>query len=64
MNKWTKWQLMSAFINRTQARFECVGGPVMGVIASIQHEDGSGSSFNVEVHTSSDRVTVYVRTID
>ncbi len=32
-----------------------------GIVRTIQAEDGSGSSFNVTLHTGK---TVYVRTID
>ena len=62
----TKWQLMQAFLTRQPCDIRHSRGTAHGVIEIIQHEDGSGSSFNVYYRRWSDNkiVTVYVRTVD
>lgn len=59
----TKWQLIQAFLNRTPIIIREVH---FRVINSIEHEDGSGRSFNVTgiMENVGETETVYIRTID
>jgi hypothetical protein len=44
-----KWDLISSFANREFVDFEIPESQsVHGLISSIEHENGSGSSFNIE----------------
>ena len=72
----TKFQLLMAFANRTPLTIK---GTAFKCIESIQHEDGSGSSFNVSgyapvslecraTQVEGDKLfwkeTVHIRTVD
>lgn len=57
----TKWQLMMAFLNRQPITIRAVEFIVLN---SIEHEDGSKSSFNVTGMTRDDTKTVHIKTID
>lgn len=37
-------------------------GDVVGIVSSIEREDGSGKSFNVTLNTTEGKKTVYCRT--
>ena len=62
----TKFQLLFAFGARSEVRVKLkrINGSVFmtGVISSLQHEDGSGESFNAKICESGtgNYVTVYL----
>lgn len=57
----SKFQLINFFMNRTVCKIlDSNGKPHSGIISSIQHEDGSGKSFNISMGND----TFHLRTID
>lgn len=57
--------LLSWFKNRKTALVEKNGQQIFGVIQSLEHEDGSGYSFNVEILDDYGQThVVYVRTTE
>ena len=56
----SKWQLFNAMA--TNGRLNING--IECVVSAVQREDGSGSSFNLQVHAQGQQITCYCRTID
>jgi len=53
----TKWQIMNAMYGNGSLTIN--GVPC--TLSSVQREDGSGNSFNLEVYHGSDKYKVYAR---
>jgi hypothetical protein len=53
----TKWQIMSAL----NGNGSIVINGVHCVLSSVQREDGSGNSFNLEVYVNGNKHKVYAR---
>jgi hypothetical protein len=46
-----KWDLISSFADRMAVVFKTETREITGLISSIEHEDGSRQSFNIEFQT-------------
>jgi hypothetical protein len=62
----SKWKLLTAFVSRSSILVEGSNEDVeFKFINQIEHEDGSGSSFNVSgIDWKDDKRTVHIRTQD
>ena len=61
----SQWDLAAAMMSGTsEARLTRADGTqVVGRVMMVEHEDGSGNSFNVRVWTGLARVMVYVKLV-
>ena len=57
----TKYTLIIAFLQRTPIT---INGHKLDVINKIEHENGSGKSFNVTGMNNGKSITIYVKTVD
>jgi hypothetical protein len=63
----TKWQLFEALSEYTSMprRFTASDGTeYVGILQSVEREDGSGHSFNLRIANQSGQATFHIRTID
>lgn len=56
----TRFELMLAFFGRRRVCVRIDGRIVYGVINVLEHEDGSGCSFNATVCTGNSNVSGYI----
>ena len=63
----TKFQLFAALAVQGEARITLIKGNavICGILLSVEREDGSGSSFNVQIRTDAGHIRqVHIRTVD
>ena len=63
----TKWQLYN-LLSQTEPLpgyfVASDGNQYLGILQSVQREDGSGSSFNLTIANQSGTATFHIRTVD
>ena len=57
-----KWCIISSFANRKAVEFKTQKAILSGIVSEIQHEDGSGNSFNMVIRIDSIDCKVYYNT--
>jgi hypothetical protein len=64
MTKWELFQALAAEHPMPSRLTDASGRQYVGILRSIEREDGSGRSFNVRIATQSGNTTLHIRTTD
>jgi hypothetical protein len=64
MTKWQLFNLLSQVCPMPGYFVASDGKQYLGILQSVQREDGSGSSFNITIANQSGTITIHIRTTD